>query len=860
MSERGERLRAVFLKARDLRGAARSKHLDEECGEDADFRRDVESLLQSFSETSTFLETPLVDVALPLGQFVSPPAFEQPGDCIGQFALVRILGQGGFGTVWLAERRAPFQQTVAIKILKPGMDSEAILSRFLLERRALATLDHPNIAKALDGGMSERGRPYFVMEYVDGESITAFADRHRLGLVQRLELFIPVCDAVQHAHAKRIIHRDVKPSNILVMGHHGAPVVKVIDFGVAKTIATDDQAHTRLTEAGHTPGTLDYMSPEQVGGRNTDVDTRTDVYSLGVVLYQLLTGHLPLSTGELPIAALGDAQRLIREVVPAKPSTRCIQAKTRASTDEPSLDKRDWGRQLRGDLDWIVMRCLEKDRDRRYATPTELSTELRRVLNNEPVAAGPPSVAYRTRKFAQRNRLLVGAVAVVMLTMTVGVATTTFQWRKARAQAVKAQAALELLEGMFKGIDPDIAEGMDTQLLSRLLAAGSVQMESKLSTQPEAVAQLRSVLVQAYWALGDTDAAAAQAEAVLDVCRTKRGSNAPETASALIDLGSLRAAQGRLDEAEELLRASYSSQAGRHGSAGCQSAPSICSLATFLVRCRGREGRQEAVSLLEPLVANLRRGGGEQEEQLGWALNELALAYDWLGRPNDAMVCSVEAVAITSRRLGATARDTMTMRSVLAQIYEHNGRVDDAIRELRHVVSDQEARLGDHDDRTAMSRHHLGTALLATGLEPDLIEAERLIMSAADTLAATKDPNRREGVQIALQRLATVQKSKNRLTDAEITCRRGLDMSKDQPCCAGTRAFTRDLAELLGAAGKAEEGERLLLDRFHSVEKERGPDDSLTVEAASMLATWYEGQGRRDAALEWKQRSAPASR
>ena len=333
-----------------------------------------------------------------------PPA-ETLGMQIGPYKLLQELGEGGMGTVFLAEQQHPVERRVAIKIIKAGMDSRQVLARFEAEEQALAMMDHPHIAKVFDAGMTPAGRPYFVMELVKGIPITQYCDQEHLTPRERLELFIPVCQAVQHAHQKGIIHRDLKPSNVIVALYDGKPVPKVIDFGVAKATGAKLTERTMFTEVGQMVGTLEYMAPEQAELNNLDIDTRADIYSLGVLLYELLTGSPPFSRQELRSAAFDEMLRIIREVEPPKPSTKLSSSdELPAIAAKRKLEPQRLTKLVAGELDWIVMKCLEKERSRRYETANGLAADIERYLHDEPVQAGPPSAWYRFRKFAGGTR------------------------------------------------------------------------------------------------------------------------------------------------------------------------------------------------------------------------------------------------------------------------------------------------------------------------------------------------------------------------------------------------------------------------------------------------------------------------
>jgi WD40 repeat protein/serine/threonine protein kinase len=427
----------------------RRRFVDQACAGDAELKRRVEELIENHFRAGSFLESP----APHLVGTVEAPASERPGTVIGPYKLLEQIGEGGFGVVFMAEQQQPVRRKVALKILKPGMDTRHVIARFEAERQALALMDHPNIAKVLDGGQTSSGRPYFVMDLVKGLPITDYCDQAQLTPRERLELFVHLCQAVQHAHQKGVIHRDLKPSNVLVTLHDGTPVVKVIDFGIAKATGQQLTDKTLFTNFAQLIGTPLYMSPEQAALSGLDVDTRSDIYSLGVLLYELLTGSTPFDKERLRTAGFDEIRRIIREEEPAKPSTRISTLGQAAATasDNRKSDPQRLSKLFRGELDWIVMKALEKDRNRRYESASALAADVQRYLHDEPVQACPPSALYRFRKFARRNMraLATAALLGIMLLVAVGAVVASALWAADHRLQVEAATKKELESNLY---------------------------------------------------------------------------------------------------------------------------------------------------------------------------------------------------------------------------------------------------------------------------------------------------------------------------------------------------------------------------------------------------------------------------
>lgn len=463
----------IFLEALEIAGPTdRKAFIERACGSDAEMRAQVDSLIAASEKAGRFLESPPSVVAVDVGITIDHPPLERPGTQIGPYKLLEQIGEGGMGIVYHASQREPVRRTVALKIIKPGMDTREVVARFEVERQALAMMDHPNIAKVFDGGTTDTGRPYFVMELVKGTPITAYCDHAQLSTRERLVLFVALCHGVQHAHQKGVIHRDLKPRNVLIEVHDVRPVPKIIDFGIAKATGQQLSEQSLHTAFDQMVGTPLYMSPEQAGRSSLDVDTRSDIYSLGVVLYELLTGLTPFEKDSLRQAGADELRRIIREVDPPRPSARVstLQAADLSTVSERRhVEPGKLSQQLRGELDWIVMKALEKDRDRRYATANDMAADIERYLRDEPVQACPPSAAYRFTKFARRNRTAFVTSVLVALAVAAGTAVSVWQAIRATRAEQKIAATLTTAEDRLQ-LARKAVDDMYTQVAEKWLA------------------------------------------------------------------------------------------------------------------------------------------------------------------------------------------------------------------------------------------------------------------------------------------------------------------------------------------------------------------------------------------------------
>ena len=703
------------------------------------------------------------------------PSSAQPGATIGPYHLLQRLGEGGMGEVWLAEQTRPVHRSVALKIIKAGMDTAQVIARFEAERQALAVMDHPGIATVFDGGSTPEGRPYFAMEYVKGEPITAYADRHRLSTAARLELFIRVCEAVQHAHQKGVIHRDLKPSNVLVTLQDDHPVPKIIDFGVAKATTQHLTERSLFTELGVLIGTPEYMSPEQAELTGLDIDTRTDVYALGVLLYELLTGALPFDRKLLREKGLDELRRTIREVEPTRPSTRIMQqgpASTEAAKNRHTEPAR-LASQLRGDLDWITMKALEKDRTRRYDTALGLANDVRRHLRNEPVLAGPPSAAYRTKKFVRRHRFGVGASATFVLLLVALAVTMTIQAQRiarerdrANREATVARQVSEFLVGMFKGSDP--FEGRGRELTAReVLDRGSQRMRTELRDQPEVRATLMDTMGRVYLELGKYDTAEQLAEEALRYREGAFGRDSLEVASTLNSIGAIKGQQGAFIEAERMLLEALDIQRRRLGQENPRVAETLLTLGEVRYASGDWAGAERT---LRESLGMYRKVVGSDDLWLANALNDLAAVLERLSKREECEALYRESLAIRRKRLGNDHPYVAQTLNNIGLLYSSQGKAPQAEPLLQEALVINRKAFGDIHPVVATNLSNLAVVYRDMG---NLLKAEeycRNVVELDTQIFGENNPS----VAGDLQMLGGVLKRQKKLKEAESAFRKAL--------------------------------------------------------------------------------------
>jgi len=905
MSGERERMRDIFDQARRLPASQRSAFLEGLPETDRAVRMQIEDMLAALDQAGGFMAAPTVSTPPARdtsATSVGPPR-EQPGTRIGPYKILQLIGEGGFGSVFLAEQEQPVRRRVALKIIKLGMDTRQVVARFEQERQALALMDHPGIAKVLDAGASEAGRPYFVMELVKGEPIIDYCDKHTLAIPARLELFSQVCQAVQHAHTKGIIHRDIKPNNILVSTQDGRPSAKVIDFGIAKATNARLTEKTLFTEHRQLIGTPEYMSPEQAEG-SLDIDTRTDVYSLGVLLYELLTGSTPFDSDRLRSAAFGELQRIIREVDPPAPSTRLSQSvqTLESVAAHRRTEPRKLGTMIRGELDWIVMKALEKDRQRRYESAGGLAVDVQKYLLGEEVSAAPPSMSYRLRKFARRNRSAVAAVSAVAGALVLGMAAFAWQASVARGQrdrAVKAESEatsraseLELVAnfqaGMLGQVDPtragieltgDIAAKFRASLekaappiapeerderaaafqaewsrvnatdVSRefidrtILRPAAKSIETTFGEKPLVQAQLRQALASRYQELGLFEAALPLQRSALEARRRVLGEDDPLTLQSLSGLGVLHYLSGGLEEGERLVLEALEKQRRILGPDHADSIHTLNAVAAL----RLMQAKYEDCERLSREV--LERQSRLAEPSVAHSITAagtLASSLKSQQKLDEAEKVYRETLDRATRALGPEDDQVLRVQNDLATFLQLTGRLAEAEESFRQVLETSRRRLGADNVSTLITLGNLAFVLIEQG---KLDEAEPLVVESFEGRRRVLGPDHPITLfsEFDLGQLREKQKklveAGDIYQDVAARRRRTLGLGHEQ-----TRETLNALSNALLMQNKLGQATPVQRDLLEASRLSLGVDDPRTLSIMSVLGVILQHQDKAEAA------------
>jgi eukaryotic-like serine/threonine-protein kinase len=784
----------------------------------------------------------------------SPAEGARGPQAIGPYQLIRKLGEGGMGQVWLAEQTAPIQRRVALKLIKVGRFDDSVLQRFYAERQSLAMMDHPSIAKVFDAGTTPDGQPYFVMEYVPGQPITDYCDRHRLKIRERLELFIKVCEGVQHAHQKAVMHRDLKPANILVVEVDGNPVPRIIDFGLAKAVTPQLDDGTLLTRAGGWVGTPGYMSPEQAEPGVLDVDTRTDVYSLGAVLYVLLTGSLPFESNAGRRQPLDEFLRKLREEDPPRPSTKVSteEGPSKAASEARGAEPRQLASLLHGDLDSITMKALEKERARRYGSPMELAADIERYLGDEPVIARPASVGYRVKKYVQRHKALVAGAAAVFAVLVAGAITSTWQAVKARRAEAKAQQQTAIAQAVNNFLQNDLlaqassatqsgpSTKPDPDLKVRTaLDRAADRIQGKFAQQPEVEAAIRDTIGQTYTDLGLHPEAEKQLERALDLRRRVLGPENADTLTTMNNLAAVYALEGKYAQAEAL----YSQALGiERRVQGAENPATLNSMMSLAIVYEEEAKYAQAEALHSQTLEIKRRVLGPEHPQTLRSMYYLAVVYQDEGKYAQAEELSREVLEIRRRVIGPEHPATLDSMNNLAIDYEEEGKFAQAEAIDSQVLEIKRRVLGPEHRNTLNSMNNLAIVYWCEGKYP---QAEALFSQTIEISRRVLGPEHPYTLN-TMSNLAPVYTNEGKYAQADALFNQTLATQRrvlgpDHPYTLNTMsAMVVDYQQ----QGKYALAERYAAQTLAGRQRALGPEHPDTMIAAADLALAYISEGK----------------
>lgn len=764
----------------------------------------------------------------------------------GPYLLLKLLGEGGMGQVWLAEQSEPVKRQVALKLIKGGLYDSAVIQRFESERQSLAVMNHPAIAKVFDAGSTADGQPYFVMEYVEGPPITRYCDNKNLKIRERLELFIKVCEGVQHAHQKAIIHRDLKPSNILVAEVDGKPVPRIIDFGLAKAVSQQpNPEQTQFTQMGALLGTRGFMSPEQADPGVLDVDTRTDVYSLGVVLYVLLTGLLPFDTEGAKKKPIDEVLRQLREEDPPSPSSKVNTDRDSSTAAAASRGTKpnQLVKSLQGDLDWITLKAVEKDRARRYSTPLELAADIERYLDNRPVVARPASASYRLKKYVQRHRVAVAAASSAAILLVAFAINQAVQLRRITRERDRANRITDFMTRMFKVSDPSEAKG-NSITAREILDTAASQIDKGLEKDPELKAQMMGVMGDVYENLGLYPRAQPLLEESTEIRRRVLGANNPDTLESADQLAYILYLEGHYSEAEKLQRDTLESLRRTLGPQSPESAATMMHLGATLT---AESHFPEAEKLERESLAIRERILGPEHTDTLITMNNLSNLLQREGQSAEAEQLDRRVLEVRRRVFGPDHLDTVLAQGNLSWDLYREGRFPEAEKLQLEVLGRRRRILGPEHPTTVGTMARLSVILQA---EQRYAEAEKMQRDVLEIRRRILGPEHPETI-ISMGSLANTLMFEGRLSDAEKLYRQELEIETRVlgPEHQDTLSTKSNLAAVLGAQERYAEGEKLIRETLAVERRVLGPDDPVAANTTYNLAMFAALRGQRDEAF-----------